>query len=250
MNETNPYQTPQAQVGDRFEGGEAGGNLEAGIAGQYDFQIGAVLSEAWEKTKGFKGTFWGAFILIYLIMFVAMMILGVITGGLMVALDDPIAGMIIQMVLQLVIMAALMPFMVGILMMGVNRAAGLPVSFNMAFGYYHLIVPVFISTILITIFIYLGMFLLILPGIYLSFAYALVLPLIAEKNLGPWQAMEASRRALTHRWFKVFGLFIVMTLIMFASFIVIIGWIWTYPMMINVMGVLYRTVFGVEEARG
>ena len=28
-----------------------------------------------------------------------------------------------------------------------------------------------------------------------------------------------------------------------------IGLIWTYPMMINVIGILYRDIFGVEEAR-
>ena len=61
----------------------------------------------------------------------------------------------------------------------------------------------------------------------------LAIPLIVERGLSPWQAMEASRKAITQHWFKVFGLFLLL------------GLIWTIPLFVMVMGVLYRTIFGV-----
>jgi len=94
--------------------------------------------------------------------------------------------------------------------------------------------------------IYLGMILLLIPGIYLAVAYMLAIPLIVERGLSPWQAMEASRKAITQHWFKVFGLFLLLGLIVSISAIPLgIGLIWTIPLFVMVMGVLYRTIFGV-----
>jgi len=48
------------------------------------------------------------------------------------------------------------------------------------------------------------MILLAIPGIYLSIAYGMTLPLLAFNELGAWQAMEASRKAITHHWWRIF----------------------------------------------
>ena len=74
----------------------------------------------------------------------------------------------------------------------------------------------------------------------------LVTRLVVERGLSPWQALEASRKAISQHWFKVFGLFFVLMLIMLLSMIPLgIGLIWTLPLLIVTMGVLYRTIFGV-----
>ena len=75
------------------------------------------------------------------------------------------------------------------------------------------------------------MLLLLIPGIYLSIAYRLAIPLVVERGLSPWQALEASRKAISQHWFKVFGLFFVLMLIMLLSMIPLgIGLIWTLPL--------------------
>lgn len=38
---------------------------------------------------------------------------------------------------------------------------------------------------------------LVLPGIYLAVSYQLSLPLVADKGLGPWEAMETSRKIVS-----------------------------------------------------
>ena len=110
--------------------------------------------------------------------------------------------------------------------------------------------PLFILNILMAVLIYIGFLLLLIPGFYLAIAYMLALPLAMERKLSPWEALEASRKAITQRWFKVFGLMLVLSLIMILSMIPLgIGLIWTFPMFIIAVGILYRTIFGVLPRR-
>ncbi len=60
-----------------------------------------------------------------------------------------------------------------------------------------------------------GFMLLIVPGIYLSVAYWLAMPLIIDRELAPWQALELSRKAITKVWFQVFGAYLIMTVLPF-----------------------------------
>ena len=246
MNQ-NPYQTPTANVVKKAQTGAAGGSLQGGINGDYDFKIGDVLGEAWKKTSGMKGPFWGAAIVITLIIFVVVFAL---SFGLAAGSRQSQPGFLTQIILQLVIIAVAYPLMAGIIMMGIRRSVDLPISFNLAFSYFGFAGPIILAGILMSVLTMIGFMLLVIPGIYLTVAYYMAIPLIVEKKLGSWQAMEASRRAVTHHWFKVFFLMILMMLIAAVSAIPLgIGLIWTYPMMINVIGILYRDIFGVEEAR-
>ena len=91
---------------------------------------------------------------------------------------------------------------------------------------------------------------MIFPGIYLSVAYMFTWPLIVEKGLSPWQALEASRKAVTHCWFRSLGLFTLLSLIMvLAAFALLIGLLWAIPLMMLAYGVLYRIIFGVSEVK-
>ena len=243
MNQPNPYQTPSANVVKKAATGAAGGSLQGGINGEYDFNIGDVISEAWNKTSGMKGPFWGAAIIIMVIVFAVVMAL---TSGA----HQSQPGTLARIIIQLVITAVAYPLMAGIFMMGIRRSVDLPISFGMAFSYFGFTGTIIVAAIMMTILTMIGYLLLLLPGIYLAMAYMLAIPLIVEKRLGAWQAMEASRRAITHHWFKAFFLMLLMMLILGISIIPLgLGLIWTYPMMINVLGILYRDIFGVEELR-
>ena len=46
----------------------------------------------------------------------------------------------------------------------------------------------------------------IIPGIYLMVGWTFSVPLVADKNLEFWSAMESSRKVVTQRWLKVCGL--------------------------------------------
>jgi hypothetical protein len=60
-----------------------------------------------------------------------------------------------------------------------------------------------------------GVILCFLPGIYLTIAWVFALPLIIDKRMNFWPAMELSRRVVTRRWFQVFGLMVLAYLPLF-----------------------------------
>jgi hypothetical protein len=50
---------------------------------------------------------------------------------------------------------------------------------------------------------------LIIPGVYLAVAWIFSVPLVADKRLEFWSAMELSRKVVTRVWFPILGLMIV-----------------------------------------
>lgn len=224
-------------------------SIEEALARGYDFNIGDLLSESWSKVKGTKGIIIGGFLVFYVVLLAATFILGGVVG-IFGALSDSNALMFIgEILISLLASALAYPFMAGINMVGIRRAADQPLNFNEIFSHFGRTVPLIITAVVMMLLIYLGMILLLIPGIYLGVAYLLAVPLVVERGLSPWQALEASRKAITQHWFKVFGLFIVLGLIVMVSAIPLgIGLVWSIPLMVVAMGVLYRTIFGVLPA--
>ncbi|NTV14428.1 MAG: hypothetical protein HGA96_10935 [Desulfobulbaceae bacterium] len=216
----------------------------ARATGEYDFTIGAVLKEAWQKTSGVKGPLWGAGSMVFLVMTLAIIAMALVVR----TLDLETGGIALSAALQITFTVALYPFLAGVMMIGIRRSVDLPVNWKMAFGYFSYLLPVVIASFLLTIMTFLGFLLLLIPGIYLSLGYMLTIPLIVEKGMGPWQAMEASRKAIHQHWFKIFGLYLTMGIIYILSMIpLFLGVIWTLPMFVMVGGILYREIFGVSE---
>lgn len=231
MSENNPYQTPQS-------------NLQEQQPGEYslnpDWTIEGVLKEAWDLISGFKATIWGAF-LIYLGVTIAVTIPFEFLGK-----DSAIMGFISQIVIGLVTY----PLYAGLTILAIRRSIGAPTNAFMVFDFYSKIVPIFLLYVLMVILIMVGFVLLVLPGIYLMISYSLAIPLLVEKNMRLWDALETSRKMITKRWFSVFGLYLVVLIIMVISVLPLgIGLIWTLPLALVVPGIIYRNMFGVEQTQ-
>lgn len=203
-----------------------------------NWTIGEVLSEAWKLKDGFKGTYWGA-LLIYVV--ISMILSGVFQ---FVAGDSDIMGFITQVLFVLITY----PLWVGLMMIAIKRSVGTPTAASMVFDYYPKTIPIFLTYLLMVVMVVIGLVLLVLPGIYLMFAYALALPLVGDKNIGPWEALEASRKALTPCWFRFFGLGLIGAAVLVVSAIPLgLGWIWTLPFLGLAMAIVYRDVVGVSQ---
>ncbi|MEO8181752.1 MAG: hypothetical protein ABI895_23210 [Deltaproteobacteria bacterium] len=240
----NPYRPPQAEP-PHFDGpAGAQGSIEQALAGNYDFDIGEVMSEAWELTKGFKATFWGGALIVYGVVIAVMLVSGLLSKALFG--DEP--HLLMRMGTNALATLLTSPLTLGLIMLAVKRAAGVEVTFEVVFGCMNKAVPAIVVSFLTLILTYLGLALLLIPGIYLSLAYGMAKPLLADRNLPPWQAMEVSRKALTHKWFQILGLSLgVGFLVLLSALFFGIGLIWTAPWSMLVLGVLYRRIFGTTE---
>jgi uncharacterized membrane protein len=167
-------------------------SLENGIAGNYQFDIASVLSEAWQKTEGAKLTIILAALAYTGVAVAASFVIGMIFGMLGLGGEPKSVGGVVAMLLQqLVIMAITLPLIMGMFMMGLKRSVDQPITVGMIFGYYDKTVNLVLTALLMYVLLFVGYLLLILPGIYLTIAYYLALPLVVEKNLSPWEALEA-----------------------------------------------------------
>lgn len=75
-----------------------------------------------------------------------------------------------------------------------------------------------------------GCFLLLIPGIYLTVAYAFSVLFVIEKKLNFWSALEASRKLITKKWFSFLGLGILLVLLNLAGVLILgVGLLVTIP---------------------
>lgn len=210
-----------------------------------DFTVGDTIKEAWQKTKGAKGAVWGGILVMYLIIF------GISFAGFWVSgQSDPSTGVVINSGLQLMTSWLSMLFTGGLMLIGVRRALEQRVSWKMVFAAFSgkKILSVSIATFLQLLLIVIGFLLLVLPGIYLTVGYALTLPLILDKGLGPWEALETSRKAIHKKWWTVLGMYLVMMLLYMVAIVPLgLGLIWAVPMFMVLVGVLYTRLFGFSE---
>jgi hypothetical protein len=208
------------------------------------FTVGGVIKDAWDGVKGIKGAVWAGSAIMYLALIV------IIAGGafLMPATtteDLGLGGYILPSLFQVVTQVVSMLFIAGLLFMGIRKVAGDTVSWKMIFHGFSFTGKIIVVTILQFILVSIGFLLLILPGIYLAVGYAMAIPLIVDKNLSPWQALETSRKAVHKVWWKVAALYFVMSLLFLVASIPLgIGLIWVWPMMMVAAGVVYHRLFG------
>lgn len=240
MHESNPYQAPSSAL-ENHNQDRVGGSLQGALAGDFSWNIGDVIKEAWQLQSGAKLPLWGGMILYYLVLLAASFVMGML-------LSMVPEGIMTAIVTQVVVGLVSWPMMAGLAMMSIYRAAGLPIRATMVFDYYPRTLPIFLLTLLTTLAIVIGMMLLVLPGIYLSIALCLALPLLIDKHLDTGGAMKTSVKVANKCWFQMFGLFLVMGVLLTLSMIPLgIGLIWTLPMMMLTYGIIYREMFGVNE---
>lgn len=249
---TDIYQAPSSALTESAAL-EGFGSLQRGIAGEYQFSIREIIRESWEKTSGAKGTVWLATLLYVLVIMPLSIGIPFVLGVLGLSMT-PVPGeslnliaIVASLLSQIVIMAITLPLGAGLFMIGLKLASSAPVSGTEVFAYFNKTMSLLGTVVLMYIMIALGLLLLIIPGIYLIFAYYMAIPLVVEKGLGPWQALEASRKAVSKRWFRFVGLGLVfMLLMMVASIPLGIGLIWVIPMVLIAYGIAYRNMFGFE----
>jgi hypothetical protein len=96
----------------------------------------------------------------------------------------------------------------------------------------------------------LGLVLCVLPGIYLGVGYVFALPLVIDKKMDFWPAMEVSRQVVHRHWWSVFALVIVVGLIAFVGCIAcFVGLLITVPVASATLMYAYEDLFGPQVAQ-
>ncbi len=241
------YATPEADLSQGQFAEREGGNIDDAIAGNIEVRMLQTLGEAWRGMKGFKLKCHIALVIYFLIYLVAILISIPVVLGLTSTGADPQTAALIGSLVQMLAVICTMPLVFGVMIMGMRHAVGKPVTAGSIFGHFGSIPSLLLAYILQMIMITIGLLLLVLPGIYLMFAYMFAMPLIVEKKMGAWHALETSRKALTRCWFRFFGMVWLVSLVNMLGLLTLgIAWIWTIPWSILAFAMIYVKLFGAE----
>jgi len=240
------YATPEADLAQNIDANRSGGNIDDAIAGNFEVNMLETLGEAWRGLKGFKLKCLIA-LLLYLVVFIGVGIgFGIFSSIIARTGADPSVIGILSIVFQVVITVIALPMSIAIMVMGMRHANRKSVSAGEIFRHFGVVGTLFLAYLIMTILILIGFVLLVLPGIYLMFAYIFAMPLALEKKMGAWHALETSRRATTKVWFRLVGLLLLISLINVLGMVTVIGWIWTVPWTVLTFSMVYQKIFGVE----
>lgn len=107
----------------------------------------------------------------------------------------------------------------------------------------------FLGSLVSSLLIGVGFLFCILPGIYLAVAWQFTLPLIIDKRIEFWPAMELSRKVISKRWWSFLGFAIVMALVNLVGVIACcVGVFVTAPLTMIALMYAYEDIFRAPVA--
>jgi uncharacterized membrane protein len=139
------------------------------------------------------------------------------------------------------------PLLGGLYYLNIRRLRGERPGAEEAFAGFRpaLFMPLLIAGLLSGALTTLGILLLVLPGIYLAVGYMFVLPLVIDKRMDVWTAMEGSRRVVHQQWWMAFALAIVAALMVLAGVLAFgVGAIIAVPVATAALMYAYDDLFG------
>lgn len=240
---------------------QVGGSPEKAVRGEYKIDIKEVLSEAWQLTKASRLSINLGLMFTLALGTLITLLVSQYVGGIKALFENQEAFALLNIVVTL----AIHPFLVGVEMMGIFHAVGLKTHPKLVFAFLKRGSWVAICALITSTFAAIGFQLLVVPGIYLTVALSLVLPLVVEKKMSPIQAIVLSLKATRFQWFNIFAIYLVLFFLAILAFIPIqlfaaagipiLGGVLTIfafsflaPMTYNVKGILYREIFGMKLA--
>ena len=197
------------------------------LARDYQINIGHCLSRSWTLIKA---NFW---------LLVGASFLGtLIAAGCGIPCIGPIIGLVVGG-----------PMMGGLYALYLKQLRGQPSSLSDAFvGFSTLFVPLMLAHIVSGLLTGLGVLLCVVPGIYLGVAWLFALPLVTDKHLDFWPAMELSRKVIHRHWWKLFGLVLVAGLVSIAGVLAcVVGIFVTIPIAFGAIAYAYEDIFGTQS---
>jgi hypothetical protein len=142
------------------------------------------------------------------------------------------------------------PMLGGLYWMMLKKVRGQPAEFGDAFaGFSMAFLPLFLGALVAGILTAVGFILCVLPGIYLIVSWKFALPLIVDKKLDFWPAMECSRKVVSRHWWKLFGFGLVLLLVNLLGFACcFVGSLVSMPVTIAATMYAYEDIFGTRPA--
>jgi predicted Ser/Thr protein kinase len=139
------------------------------------------------------------------------------------------------------------PLMGGLALYYLKRIRGEPAVLDTIFsGFRVAFLPLLLAGLVTFLLKLVGFLCFILPGIYLAVIWIFTMPLVIDKRLDFWQAMELSRKVVTKHWWKFLGFWLLLALMNVVGVIPCgIGLFITAPITAAALMYAYEDILGV-----
>jgi hypothetical protein len=139
------------------------------------------------------------------------------------------------------------PLLGGLYYLNIRRIRGEHAGVEDAFAGFRAVffLPLLIGGLISGALTTLGILLLVVPGVYLAVGYIFVLPLVIDKRMDVWTALEVSRRVVHRQWWMTFALALVVALMVLAGALAFgVGVIVAVPVATAALMYAYDDLFG------
>jgi hypothetical protein len=194
------------------------------LARDYRIEIGNCISRGWKLVKS---DFW-------LLVGASAVAMVIISGGFI-----PLVGLILTG-----------PMMGGLYALYLKKIRGQSASLGNAFTGFSVAFGSLLGAYLVSgLLTFLGVLLCLVPGIYLGISWMFALPLVIDKKMGFWQAMELSRKVITKHWWSMFGFVIVTALLGLLGLLACcVGVFVAAATSVAALMYAYEDIFGAQRA--
>ncbi|MCB1210731.1 MAG: DUF4339 domain-containing protein [Verrucomicrobiales bacterium] len=139
----------------------------------------------------------------------------------------------------------------GLTRAALNIVSGKEAKVEHLFGETGKIVNIVAASFVFYIMVFIGLILLVVPGIYIAIRCSFFMTAIVDRNLGPIEALKYSYRITTNNTLSLFGLGIMSMLIVLAGVLaLLIGLVFAIPVVTLLVPLAYRFLqFGPNALR-
>ena len=227
-----------------------------GEGGDYELDIGSCISRGWELVKN---NFWpvvGVNALVMLIITAINQIIGLFTRPVINAMvfqhQFSTRGIFFVLMATIISAPIYTIFTAGLFKYFLKMVRGENAGIGDAFsGFGPSIGQLILLGLVMNSLVIIGCTLCLIPGIYLSVAWYFAIPLVIDRRMNFWEAMESSRKMVTKHWFLVFAFLLVVGLLAAAGVIACcIGIFVTMPIFFASIMYAYETIFSRSAPKG
>ena len=231
-------------------GGSSAAPPEVVLARDYNLDIGSCIARSWDLLKQ---NFWpvvGVSLLILVITGVINQVIGLASGpafrGIILqrrvspgAISIILGTSVLGAPIYTLLTAGLFKYYLKLIRAEAPTIADAFAGFSPIAG--QLLLLGLVSGLLNTI----GFFLCVIPMIYTSVSWIFALPLVIDRNLGFWDAMELSRKVVGKHWFIMFAFLLVIGLLAACGILACcVGVFVTMPIASIALLYAYEDIFG------
>ena len=235
-------------------GGRAPVSTDVILGRDYALDIGSCISRSWELVKRHFGPIVGITFLVVLAIGVFNQLIGLLSGpairGMIFERRISVEAVFIVFATSVVGTPVYVVLVAGLFKYYLKLIRGEPAGIADAFSGFSSALGQLVLLGLVSGFLSLiGYLLCLLPGIYLTVSWMFAVPLVIDRGMGFWDAMEFSRKVIAKHWFLMFAVQLVCGLIAACGIIACcIGILVTMPIGWVALMYAYEDICGRQTA--